>query len=415
MARQVKKKKTSTSLLKKVIYVVVALSVVTYMGYMIVVSTTKNIETDYAIAYECSETVSADAFIIREEHIIYREASGVLAYNAENGSKVISGSVVAEVYENEEGAKTHSRVAQIDKTLDSLGGFDTTGKIAANAQTIDGKIDHSLSQYVDAAESGDYQEFVKAKADLLENLNKKQIATGQSAGVENYINTLTAERDSLAATLNPKAEIRTEKAGFFIKSSDGYEDVLSVENIDDINAQDIKSALASTPKEIPDTAVGRVCSSDEWYIATVVPYSSTLDIRTGAEVKVSIPMLSSKQLKCTVYRANTDAAKKDILLILACSDMDEGLALGRKEKVEICVRTYDGLRVNSSAIRMVDNSVKGVYVLDGITAEFVPVNVIYSDTGFAVCEYDPKTQGTLKVYDEVITKGTNLYDGKVVR
>ena len=409
------KKKNSNPWIKRAIYIVMALSVASYMIYMIVASATKNIETDYAITYQCSETVSADAFIFREENIIYRETDGILAYNAENGSKVTSGSVVAEIYAEEEGAKNHTRVSQINKTLDSLGGFETSDKIAANAQTIEGKIDKSLTQYVDAAESGDYDAFVKAKADLLENLNKKQIATGQSAGVTTYIQNLTAERDSLLSTLNPRGEVRTEKAGFFIKSSDGYEDVLSVEKLDEITAADIKSALKSTPKEISDTAVGRVCSSDEWYISTVIPYNSALDIRAESNVTVNIPMLSSKDLKCSVYKINTDAAKKETMIILSCSDMDEGLALGRKEKIEICLSTYDGLRVNSSALRMVDNSVTGVYVLDGITAKFVPVNVLYKDTGFAVCEYDPKTPGTLKVYDEVITKGTNLSDGKVVR
>ncbi|MBR2152971.1 MAG: hypothetical protein IJ944_06820 [Clostridia bacterium] len=409
------KKKTSSPWIKKGIYIVMALSVVAYMGYMIVVSTTKNIETDYAITYECSETINADAFIFREESIIYRETDGILAYNAENGSKIVAGSVVADVYADEEGAKNHTRVAQINKTLDSLGGFETSNNVAANAQALEGKIDETLLEYVDSAESGKYDTFVTSKANLLENLNKKQIATGQSAGVAGYISKLTAERDALVETLNPKGEVRTEKAGFFIKSSDGYEDILSVKKIDEISVSDIKSALTSTPKEVKDTAIGRVCSSDEWYISTVVPYNSSLDIRSGTSVRVNIPMLSSKQLKCTVYKAHTDAAKKETMLILSCSEMDEGLALGRKEKIEICIKTYDGLRVNSSAIRMVDNSVTGVYVLSGVTAKFVPVNVLYRDTGFAVVEYDPKTPGTLRVFDEVITKGTNLSDGKVVR
>ncbi|MBR4283008.1 MAG: hypothetical protein IKT35_04765, partial [Clostridia bacterium] len=315
----------------------------------------------------------------------------------------------------EEGARNHTRVAQINKTLDSLGGFESSDNIAANAQAIEDKIDNTLSQYVDAAETGDYNSVVKAKANLLENLNKKQIATGQSAGVTGYIANLTSERDALVSNLSPKGEVRTEKAGFFIKSSDGYEDILSVENLENITTADVKAALASTPKEVKSTAIGRVCSSDEWYISTVVPYSSSLDVRSGTSVRVNIPMLSSKQLKCTVYKAHTDAAKKETMLILSCSEMDEGLALGRKEKIEICIKTYDGLRVNSSAIRMVDNSVTGVYVLSGVTAKFVPVNVLYKDTGFAVVEYDPKTSGTLRVYDEVITKGTNLSDGKVVR
>ena len=153
------------------------------------------------------------------------------------------------------------------KTLESLGGFETSENIAANAQAIDGKIDNSLSAYVDAAESGDYNAFVKAKANLLENLNKKQIATGQSAGVAGYISNLTSERDSLLSTLNPKGEVRTEKAGFFIKSSDGYENILSVENIDelilnfDTNSCKIGiTAGASTPQKLIDEVVSVIAN-----------------------------------------------------------------------------------------------------------------------------------------------------------
>lgn len=414
--RPEKNKKQKNPWPRRVLYLAVALLTVSYMVYMIVATTVKKIETDYAIAYKCHETVSADAYIMREETIIYRDTDGVLAYNAQNGTKVVAGSVVAEVYSDEEGAKNRSRIDQIDKTLESLGGIGNSGdKVAANAQTIEGKIGVSIQDYVYASQSGSYEEFVKAKTDLLGYLNKKQIATGQTAGISSYAQQLKAERDSLSAQLNPVSQVLTEKAGFFIKSSDGYENVLSVENLDALTVEGVKNALESKPAEISSRAVGRVCTSDEWYMTTVLPYTSVLHVKEGEEVTVTIPLLSFKELRCTVKRMSTDMSTKDTLLVLSCTDMDEGLAHGRKEKIEIRINSHDGLRINSSAIRKLDNSITGVYVLSGVSAKFVPVNVLYSDTGFAVCEYDPKTAGTLKVYDEVITKGTNLYDGKVVR
>ena len=54
-------------------------------------------------------------------------------------------------------------------------------------------------------------------------------------------------------------------------------------------------------------------------------------------------------------------------------------------------------------------------MLSGVSAVFKPINILYSDESFTVCKYEPDTSGTLRIYDEVITKGSNLYDGKVVR
>ena len=78
----------------------------------------------------------------------------------------------------------------------------------------------------------------------------------------------------------------------------------------------------------------------------------------------------------------------------------------------IVLETYTGLQVNSKAVRFVDGE-KGVYVLSGSVVHFVPVNIIYSTDSYCICETET-TGVRLKLYDEVIIKGKNLYDGKVI-
>ena len=87
--------------------------------------------------------------------------------------------------------------------------------------------------------------------------------------------------------------------------------------------------------------------------------------------------------------------------------------------------TYSGLRVSSKALRfkstgneapdgtLDSSSVTGVYVVTGMTARFVPVNIVYSNEGYAICEAS-KEDGSLKLYDEIIVKGKNIYDGKII-
>jgi len=78
----------------------------------------------------------------------------------------------------------------------------------------------------------------------------------------------------------------------------------------------------------------------------------------------------------------------------------------------IVLKAYSGLQVNSKAVRFVDKQM-GVYVLSGSVINFVPVKVVYSTDSYYICEAGT-TGVRLKLYDEVIIKGKNLYDGKVI-
>ena len=86
----------------------------------------------------------------------------------------------------------------------------------------------------------------------------------------------------------------------------------------------------------------------------------------------------------------------------------------RRETIQIRLKEYTGLRVASSAVRVVDG-VRGVYVLSGIAAKFKPVNILYSNANFTICETDTTKSSSLKLYDEVIVEGKDLYDGKMVK
>ena len=85
--------------------------------------------------------------------------------------------------------------------------------------------------------------------------------------------------------------------------------------------------------------------------------------------------------------------------------------------MKIVLNTYKGLKVSSSALRVVSKedgtNSTGVYVLSGMTAHFVPVNIVYSNDVYAICEIEQE-DGKLRLYDEIIVKGKNIYDGKIV-
>ena len=58
---------------------------------------------------------------------------------------------------------------------------------------------------------------------------------------------------------------------------------------------------------------------------------------------------------------------------------------------------------------------KGVYVVRSDMARFVPVNIKYNSKDWAIAAETIEGDETLKLYDELIVNGKDLYDGKDVR
>ena len=63
------------------------------------------------------------------------------------------------------------------------------------------------------------------------------------------------------------------------------------------------------------------------------------------------------------------------------------------------------------ALKMVDGKL-GVYVKYGSTVEFRAVDVIYETDDYVISRNDASNSETLKLYDEIITEGKELYVGK---
>ena len=98
------------------------------------------------------------------------------------------------------------------------------------------------------------------------------------------------------------------------------------------------------------------------------------------------------------------------VVVFTCNYMNSELATMRSAKMTAVLENYSGLGVNARAVRFVDGK-KGVFVLTGNIINFVPVNVLYSKDNLCICEKQ-STGLRLKLYDEIVIKGKNLYDGK---
>ena len=94
--------------------------------------------------------------------------------------------------------------------------------------------------------------------------------------------------------------------------------------------------------------------------------------------------------------------------------MNGNIAVTRNAKMTVVTESYSGIRISNKAIRVV-NGQTGVYIIQGSIVKFRPVEIIYTTETFSLCKRDENNLSeAIRLYDEVIEKGKNLYDGKYI-
>ena len=147
--------------------------------------------------------------------------------------------------------------------------------------------------------------------------------------------------------------------------------------------------------------------------------------KTGCYVDVSFPDKGVNNLSMSVQSVSSRAGDK-VSVVLKCTSMNKEISALRKEKAQITVKTYTGLRISNEALTSDENGTEGVYILSGKRVSFKPVNIIHYGENYVIAtavtfynedgsvDYEKTSENEIKAFDRVITKGRNLSDGKVI-
>jgi hypothetical protein len=118
-------------------------------------------------------------------------------------------------------------------------------------------------------------------------------------------------------------------------------------------------------------------------------------------------------LPVNIEHINRSNGANEAVVVFVCKTVSEELAGLRTIPVTIVRESYEGLRVNNQAVRVNNEGVTGVYIYRNNQLKFVEVNLLYTGK-YSIVEQVTGKSGVLRLYDEIIVKGRNLYDGKIV-
>lgn len=369
------------------------------------------ITTDTVYKHSSYSGYDATGYIIRNETVLTATVNGTLSYEISDGGRVAKNGTVASVYADSSHAELQIQIEKLDKQIETLKELQTYNDLnATDVGAIDIKIRSALLALADDTQNGAVNPS-DSRDSLLSSINRKQIVTGQTANFNQLIAALEGQIYSLKTSAQePIGNITAPQSGYVIYSVDGYESAVSIDNLDTLSTDSLNELKPIKPDS---SAVCKIVSDYEWYIAVEVPFDEALKLQPGNKIKLKTKLLSTPELTATVKHINKQSLNQNVVVVFSCNTMNTELAGTRKLDITIVYTEHEGLRVDNRAIRVVDG-VKGVYVLTASQVKFVPVNIIWKGDNYSIAELQASNNKVLRIYDEIIVKGKNLYDGKFI-
>lgn len=414
MAKAENKTRKSTEFKIKIIAIVVVLCLLSsYIVYQIIKVSKADMETQFALNETVYRAIETQCFVLRDEEFITNSASGTTVSFADNGERIALGDTVSIIFDSPDDATSYLKITEIKENIQHYEELSGQGNFQAmNIDSLTSRIEEEFTDYLEAINSREYADALDYADSFRDSVTGKQIAVGEKLDFTEQLSSLYAELNNLEAVSYSYTEVRSDKAGYFIGESDGYENVLKYDDIDNIDASDVERAISSSPSSIDKNVVGRVVSSFNWYFMCVVPSDEIITLEENAEIYVNVPYQGIERLPVKVHKIG-DRNSEKVLLILSCNLMDESLSDLRIEDIEIVTEEYTGYKIANSAIRTVDG-VKGVYVVRGNLVGFRKINIVYSSENFTIVNNPEGRDDYIKLYDKVVTKGVEVYDNKLV-
>ena len=406
-----KDKKTRISGSKIVTLLLVAVFLVYFIHQMI--SIFMPLTTGTAVYYEAFDGINTTGTIVRNETLLASDAQGVKYFVVGDGEKVSKDGIIADIYETQEQAQKRTDLKNLEKQIESISEVQAYNNTSAiDLDLLNGKIDEALLSLMTSCRNGVYTDSEVKTQELLKLLNRKKIAIGEEADFSAALASLKSSYESLKASAPvAKNSIKSTLSGYFVSTADGYEEVLTAQNILSLTPEKM-SALE--PGEVSQHIVGKIVSDYIWYVACIVPLEKSAAFKVGDTVKLRTTLKSATEITSTVAAINL-GSDSDALMVFACQNMNGDLATVRTLPLTIVTGEYEGLRVSNQAVRVVGGKT-GVYVISGMQAKFVEIEIIRTVGEFTLCKPNEDSSASgLRLYDEVIEKGRNIYDGKIIR
>ena len=303
------------------------------------------------------------------------------------------------------------------------------GGDAASAARVDEEILQALVALRSSAALNDYSSLEDQVLEVKSSVLRREYAYGADLSAVDLaarLTEMTAQYEALRAqNYDAVTRITAPVSGTFSALVDGYETLIDPDTALQLTPEGL-SGLMKQPPEADRTAAGKLITSNQWQFAALVTQEEGERLARESGVTLRFASDFTQDIPMEVVRVG-EPENGQAVVVLSTDHCLEQTTLLRRQTAELIFDSRSGLRVPKGAVRMIDGtrtdeetgeitqySTLGVYVVTAGRAEFKPVEILAEGDEFYVVRSVNQDRKALRAGDEVVIRGTGLYDGKLL-
>jgi hypothetical protein len=418
------------TLVTKLVVVVIALAVAAYLVLYAVNTLTDPFETTLAYEYTMEQSAEVTGWLVRSEEVLPPQSgvySDLVDIVLSEGEKVATGGIVARVYKNTAALELQQEISQLERELTQVRYIMSRSLQSADTAALDDSIAAAITSIHTLAAKGDLSTLSSQTEELRTLVYRREYTYSGDGGLEERAAALTAQLKSLRQQAGQSTtSVTASQPGIFSAQVDGYESVLTPEALEGLTPSGLEALTERQAAVDESTSLGKLITKSRWYLAIVVDEEEAKQIGKTATIRFSRDYTG--EISMQVERTS-DVEDGQVLVVLSTNRYLSETTLLRRQSADLIYDSTTGVRVPQRALRIItqtqtdketgeetETQVTGVYVVTGNQVEWKSVNVLEEGEGFYLVEpTNPTSSHALRAGDEVVVKGENIFDGKVIR
>ena len=398
-----------TSPLMKILPIAVLAAVLVYFAVQLYNYLSDPVNTTLVVAGQAEDTIALNGWLLRDEEVLPAQ-SGTLSRVRQEGERVGVGQVLARVYANDGALQTVSQIETLELQLQQLQ-FALTSYLNPDAALkLDTSITGDILTLRQSLTGGDYTAAEGDIAPLKAAVLKRDHPYASQEEIQTEIKSVEGQIKSLEASLSGTT-VTARASGTYSAVCDGYETVLTKAFLEDLTP----GKLARLRPVDEQSNMGKLIYGDTWYYVVTLPEEQASYLKSQGAVTLRFAKGFDQNIRMQVVSVSAPEDGQ-AAVTLSCRKYLAQTTLLRHQAADVILRTYEGLRLPSNALRVNEEGVTGVYCRLGVRAKFKPVKVVYQGDGYVLTEAVSAEDDSsmLRQGDEVIVTSADLSDGKVI-
>lgn len=417
-----KQKKSRNGLNSRIIFLLITVVILIYLGQKIISAFFVSIETTPALQVTANDSISTQGWFFRDEISVSGSTGESVKHIVYSGERVQQRAPLAIVYSDADALALSQQLDPLENRIDLLNTALQSATDGSDASKLDQMIVLSMQQIAAQTKSGTGTALNSSAQSLRTLALRREAGNVDTTAITAERDALIMERDNLNAQLSGHTTQLTAPAtGYFSEIVDGYEEILTVDELDDITV-DRFHELTNEKPIVNEQTWGKMIQGFTWYLVAEISQADADRFSVGQNLRVNFTQ-ASLETPVSVYSIVKDRNSDTALIVLSGTEFNSEMVSMRQQSIEIILSTYTGLKVPKEAVYVQEITTSdgrtqkqdGVFILSGSFQKFKVINKLYETEDYYIVEQSATNSDMLVEQDQIIVSGKNLQNNMVVK